>query len=81
MRATAGFIGDSIGSALLSYHIIAIYHWFVHDYYQFDFVVSRSLELLFQRNGAVSPLPSLLQFLTFLFVSSSWMSATINWDR
>ena len=41
----------------MSNHTIAIYHYFIQDPYRIDCAVSHSIEILFQRNGAISPSP------------------------
>ena len=72
-------ITNYTGSTLISDHIIDIYNYFIQDPYRLDCVVSYSLAVLFQNNGAVSPPPWVIVVLSFLFVSSLRMSATIFW--
>ena len=55
-------ISEYVRSTFLIYHHISIYNYFVLDFYRLDNAVSHSLEILFQRNGAMSLSPFLLFF-------------------
>ena len=60
----------------MSNHIIAIYHYFVQNTNRIYCVVSRPLEILFQRNDAVSPSPWFFRFFAVTIFSiilpASW---------
>ena len=73
-------ITDYIISTLLIDHIIAIYHYFIQDSYHIDRVVSHSLEILFQRNGAISPSPwFIVIFCTVsLFPPRGWVQQLVG---